>query len=59
MAVVSHGGTIRMMLALLLELPLSKMSCFEVDYASLTWIEIQPHKTEVQLLNYVPWRGLS
>jgi broad specificity phosphatase PhoE len=58
-AVVSHGGTIRMMLAILLELPLSKMSCFEVDYASLTWVEIQPHKTEVQLLNFTPWRGLA
>jgi broad specificity phosphatase PhoE len=58
-AVVSHGGTIRMMLAILLDLPLSKMSCFEVDYASLTWVEIQPHKTEVQLLNFVPWRSLS
>ena len=58
-AVVSHGGTIRMILSLLLELPLSKMSCFEVDYASLTWVEIQPHKTEVQLLNFTPWRGLA
>jgi broad specificity phosphatase PhoE len=55
-AVVCHGGVVRVILALLLELPLSKMSCFEVDYASLTWVEIQPHKTEIQLLNFTPWR---
>jgi broad specificity phosphatase PhoE len=57
-AVVAHGGVLRVMLSLLLDLPLSKMACFEVDYASLTWVEIQPHKTEVQLLNFTPWRDL-
>ncbi len=58
-AVVCHGGVVRAILALLLDLPLSKMSCFEVDYASVTWVEIQPHKAEVQLLNLAPWRDLS
>jgi broad specificity phosphatase PhoE len=57
-AVVAHGGVVRVILSLLLELPLSKMSCFEVDYASVTWVEIRPHKTEVQLLNFTPWRDL-
>ena len=57
-AVVCHGGVIRVILSLLLELPLSKMSLFEIDYASVTWLEIQPHKTEVQLLNFTPWRDL-
>ena len=57
-AVVCHGGVIRVILSLLLDLPLSKMAGFEIDYASLTWIEIQPHKTEVQLLNFTPWRDL-
>ncbi|MBI5383217.1 MAG: histidine phosphatase family protein [Verrucomicrobia bacterium] len=57
-AVVCHGGVIRVILSLLLELRLSKMSCFEIDYASVTWVEIQPHKTEVQLLNFTPWRDL-
>ncbi len=55
-AVVCHGGIVRVLLSLLLDLPLSKMSCFEVDYASLTWVELQPHKIEVQLLNFTPWR---
>jgi broad specificity phosphatase PhoE len=57
-AVVCHGGIVRVILALLLELPLSKMAIFEIDYASVTWVELQPHKTEVQLLNFTPWRDL-
>jgi broad specificity phosphatase PhoE len=55
-AIVCHGGVIRMILALLLDLPLSKMASFEIDYASVTHIDIEPHKTEVQFLNYAPWQ---
>jgi broad specificity phosphatase PhoE len=57
-AVVCHGGVIRVMLALLLDLPLPKMAGFEIDYASVTVVECQPGKTEVRLLNYTPWNGL-
>ena len=55
-AVFCHGGVIRMLLAILLELPLPKMASFEIDYASVTRVEMFPHKTEVQLLNFTPWR---
>ncbi|MHB8520941.1 MAG: histidine phosphatase family protein [Limisphaerales bacterium] len=55
-AVVSHGGVIRMMLALLLDLPLRKMAAFDIDYASVTLIGHNPGRIEVQLLNYTPWR---
>lgn len=55
-AVFCHGGVIRMLLAILLELPLAKMAAFEIDYASVTRVEMFPHKTEVQLLNFTPWR---
>jgi broad specificity phosphatase PhoE len=55
-AVFCHGGVIRMLLAIMLELPLSKMSAFEIDYASVTEIELQPHRMEIQLLNFAPWR---
>jgi broad specificity phosphatase PhoE len=55
-AVVSHGGVIRMMLALLLDLPLPKTAGFDIDYASLTWIDCDSTRAEVQLLNYTPWR---
>jgi len=57
-AVFCHGGVIRQMLAILLELPLPKTAGFEIDYASLTEVEVHSHRTEVQLLNFTPWRDL-
>ncbi|MBM3824892.1 MAG: histidine phosphatase family protein [Verrucomicrobia bacterium] len=57
-AVVCHGGVIRMALAILLDLPLPKMAHFEIDYASVTSVEIHPHKREVRLLNLAPWRDV-
>ncbi len=57
-AIVCHGGVIRMILSILLELPLPKMASFEIDYASLTQVERHSHKTEVTLLNFAPWRDL-
>lgn len=57
-AVVCHGGVIRVMLALLLDLPLPRMASFEIDYGSLTIVECHDGKAEVTLLNYAPWNGL-
>jgi broad specificity phosphatase PhoE len=54
--VVCHGGVIRMMLAILLDLPLPKLASFEIDYASVTHVELRPHFTEVRLMNFAPWR---
>jgi broad specificity phosphatase PhoE len=45
-----------MLLAILLDLPLPAMASFEIDYASVTRVEIHPHKTEVLFLNHTPWR---
>lgn len=58
-AVVCHGGVIRMILSILLDLPLPKLAHFEIEYASLTEIHLLAHKTEVQLLNFTPWRDLA
>ena len=58
-AVVCHGGTIRMLLSILLGLPLSRMALFEIEYASITDVHLHPHKTEIQLLNFTPWRDLA
>ena len=55
-AVVCHGGVVRMLLSILLDLPLVKMSVFDVEYASVTYVEHQARKTEVKLLNFAPWR---
>ncbi|MBU6402674.1 MAG: phosphoglycerate mutase family protein [Verrucomicrobia bacterium] len=52
-AVVAHGGVIRMLLALLLDLPLRKMASFEIAYASLTRVDHRPGRVEVQFLNRV------
>ena len=57
-AIVCHGGVVRMMLSILLDLPLRTMASFEIDYASLTVVERHQHKTEVMLLNFTPWRDL-
>jgi len=57
-AVFCHGGVIRSLLSILLDLPLAKMTHFEIDYASVTDVEITAQKAEVQLLNFAPWREL-
>jgi broad specificity phosphatase PhoE len=45
-AVFCHGGVIRMLLAILLELPLPKTNSFEVEYASITQVALHPHMAE-------------
>ena len=57
-AVFCHGGVIRMILAILLDLPLPKTNSFEIEYASLTQVAIHPHMAEIELLNFTPWRDL-
>jgi broad specificity phosphatase PhoE len=58
-AVFCHGGIVRMLLSILLNLPLPVFAHFDVDYASLTEVMLHPHKKpEVVLLNFAPWRDL-
>ena len=57
-AVFCHGGVIRMMLAILLDLPLAKTNSFEIEYASVTQVALYPHLNEIELLNFTPWRDL-
>jgi broad specificity phosphatase PhoE len=57
-AIICHGGVIRMLLSLLLDLPFRQMGRFEIEYASLTRVHYGPPKTEVELLNFTPWRDL-
>lgn len=55
-AVACHGGVIRMLLSIILELPLPKMALFQIDYASVTRIVWDNDRSpEVQLLNFTPW----
>jgi broad specificity phosphatase PhoE len=58
-AVFCHGGIVRMLLSILLNLPLPTFAHFDVDYASLTEVMLHTHKKpEVSLLNFTPWRDL-
>ncbi len=58
-AAVCHGGTIRMMLSILLGIPLGKMAGFEIEYASMTEVRCSPGRAEVHVLNLVPWRDAA
>jgi broad specificity phosphatase PhoE len=58
-AIICHGGVIRMILSILLGIRLSKMAGFEIEYASLTEVHCSPDKSEVQLLNFTPWRDVA
>jgi len=58
-AVFCHGGVIRQILSILLDLPLAKTAGFEIDYTSITEVHIHPHRAEVRLLNFTPWRDLD
>jgi broad specificity phosphatase PhoE len=56
-ALFCHGGIIRVMLALMLRQPLSEMAHFNIEYGSLTVVELQPgkkHGVELELLNFCP-----
>jgi broad specificity phosphatase PhoE len=57
-AIVCHGGVIRMILSGLLGLSFSKTSIFEIDYASVTIVDVCGPDSEIQLLNFAPWRDL-
>jgi broad specificity phosphatase PhoE len=58
-AIFCHGGIVRMLMSILLNLPLPAFAHFDVDYASLTEVMLHNHKKpEVSLLNFTPWRDL-
>ncbi len=56
-AVFCHGGIIRVMLTLLLEMPLMRMAHFNIEYGSISVVELLPerkHAVEIELLNFQP-----
>ncbi len=56
-AVFCHGGIIRVMLSRLLDLPLTRMAHFNIEYGSISVVELQPerkHAVEIELLNFCP-----
>jgi broad specificity phosphatase PhoE len=61
-ALMAHGGIIRAVLSLLMELPMRAMTVVEIDYASLSWVSAHEERepglarNRVELLNFTPWR---
>lgn len=55
-AIICHGGVIRMLLAILFDLPFRRTSMFEIEYASVTKVHYRPSKREIEFLNLTPWR---
>ena len=56
-AIFCHGGIVRTILALLLDLPLAKTAHFRIEYGSVSVVELQPeknHAVELELLNFSP-----
>ena len=55
-AIVCHGGVIRMLLSVLLDIPLTSLGRVQIEYAGVSVVNLHAHKTELQLLNFTPWR---
>jgi broad specificity phosphatase PhoE len=55
-AIACHGGVIRMILSILLEMPLPRTNMFEIEYAGVSQIALNPGHAEIELLNFTPWR---
>jgi broad specificity phosphatase PhoE len=61
-AVFCHGGIVRAILAVLLDLPFSKLGHLRVDYGSVTAVQVlpdDPRAAEIELLNFCPPGGLG
>jgi broad specificity phosphatase PhoE len=57
-AVLCHGGVIRMLIAILLKWPFSSLAPFEIEYSSITQLLCAPSRVKLELVNFTPWRDL-
>ena len=57
-AILCHGGVIRMLLSILLNWPFPTFAPVEIDYASITQVQWAPTRVRLELLNFTPWRDL-
>jgi broad specificity phosphatase PhoE len=55
-AIACHGGVIRMILSIVLEMPLAQTTSLAVDYASVARVALESPRAELELLNFAPWR---
>ncbi|MFT4692816.1 MAG: histidine phosphatase family protein [Verrucomicrobiia bacterium] len=57
--IMCHGGVVRGLLALLLDMPIGLLGRIDIEYASLSRVEVHPHKCEAKLINLAPWRDCA
>jgi broad specificity phosphatase PhoE len=57
--VFCHGGVIRMILSILLDMPLPNTNIFEIEYAGMTQVALWQNHAEIELLNFAPWRDAA
>lgn len=58
-AIVCHGGVIRVILSHLLQIPLPLTVGLEVDYCSVNVADCRDNRAILQLLNHTPWRPVQ
>ncbi|MGC8830718.1 MAG: histidine phosphatase family protein [Verrucomicrobiia bacterium] len=56
-AIFSHGGIIRVILSVLLDIPLVKLGKIGIDYCSVSKICVNGLSVSLRLLNYLPWKN--
>jgi broad specificity phosphatase PhoE len=58
-AIFCHGGIIRVLLAIMLEVPLTVLGRVEIDYCSVSEVHFRQHPKHpliVEGVNYCPWK---
>lgn len=58
-AILCHGGVIRMLLSILLGWPFPIFAPVEIEYASITQVRWTPERVKLDLVNFTPWRDLN
>lgn len=56
-AIYCHGGIIRVILSLLVDIPLVKFGKIGIDYCSVNKVEIDEKGASLRLLNFLPWKN--
>ncbi len=56
-AVFCHGGIIRVILSIMLEIPLVKLGKISISYCSINKFCVNELGVSLRLLNYLPWKN--
>ncbi len=56
-AIFCHGGIIRVILSIMLEIPLVKLGKISIGYCSVNKFCVNEEGVSLRLLNYLPWKN--